>query len=375
MLRPSTTHHLLTLSIALLLSGPCLAQEKGSSFGQAFSAGTRKQLTKEVPLVPIKHPTGGKERAGLLVRGGNFLRLTHMQHLADLWWLRSVHSSVTPDNIGLMETMDHGTASAVDRPHAQYRFEMALTSAGFNREAAQVLGKYQETLAPLLEKVARGSDRARLEKLDFVKADNENLLPAILQGMFDRAMTRNALLHAGFSEKDAAALMGGKHRRAASGFFRLVWSLANEKGSGKHEIKGPGTAVYAAQQIMARKTDRAGDLLVLNRVVENGVVIEELSSGKRDYIRVTLAANPMKLKDAARYGMHFTTGDSWADLKPTRVNKAGQAVFELEVTGKAPAGHPAPLAHFLCNEIPSNLSIQELNNNLADQPLHRRRGP
>lgn len=220
----------------------------------------------------INYPDGGKERAGLLVRGGNFLRMAHMQHLrnddralselvdfanrqvsvemgrrrklsitglykvlcqrkanelADLYSLRSVHGSVTFDNIGLMENMDHGTASTVDRTHRDYTFFRC--SQGYGREAAQVMEMYSFNLAGLLGKVASGKDAQALGKLNKGK---------MLDAMFQRRMARNFLLHSGFSEQDASLLLR-RHGSETSAFERVVWKLANQTTSGQHVMKGP----------------------------------------------------------------------------------------------------------------------------------------
>jgi len=220
----------------------------------------------------INYPDGGKERAGLLVRGGNFLRMAHMQHLrhdtkalselvdfanrqvsvemgrrrklsvtglykvlcqrkahelADLYSLRSVHGSVTFDNIGLMENMDHGTASTVDRTHRDYTFFKC--SQGYGREAAQVMAMYSSNLAGLLRQVASGKDAQALDRLNKGK---------MLDAMFQRRMARNFLLHSGFSEQDASRLLR-RHRGETSAFERVVWKLANQTTSGQHVMKGP----------------------------------------------------------------------------------------------------------------------------------------
>ncbi|MCK5799097.1 MAG: YdiU family protein, partial [Deltaproteobacteria bacterium] len=157
----------------------------------------------------IEYPDGGKERAGLLVRGGNFLRLAHLnlvkddpaalrdlvdhvnrtlsmelgrkrslslaglykvltqrkaQEVADLFFLRTVHGSSTYDNIGLVENMDHGTGSTVDRTHKNYSFFSKWV--GFGGEPAFILSRYYETeLLGFLKQVAHGAERKALDAI------------------------------------------------------------------------------------------------------------------------------------------------------------------------------------------------------------------
>jgi len=230
----------------------------------------------------INHPNGGKERAGLLVRGGNFLRLAHFnlmrndpkglrelvdfankqvsvemgrsralsipglykvltqrkaKEVANNFWLRTVHGSTTYDNIGLIENMDHGTASTVDRSHRNYSFFSKWV--GYGGEAKFTMQQYYEKeLYTLLMKAASPQEQAQLKKLKPGR---------ISQGMLDQQMTYQSLLHVGFSEKDAGRVMK-RHRKEAKNLMKVVLSIADtvEPGathkmgrSGKTQVKDP----------------------------------------------------------------------------------------------------------------------------------------
>jgi len=225
----------------------------------------------------IVHPDGGRERAGLLVRGGNFLRMAHFnlvrndpkqlrqlvdfankqvslemgrnrplsipglykvltqrkaREVADLYFLRTVHGSTTYDNIGIMENMDHGTASTVNRTHRNYSFFSKWV--GYGGEPKFVMNEYyHKELYDLLMSAASPAEKKALQKLNPAR---------ITQGMLEHRMTYDALLHSGLSEGDARKVMK-KGRGAATRFAKTLLTLANEQEIGKTAIMGKSTQV------------------------------------------------------------------------------------------------------------------------------------
>lgn len=229
----------------------------------------------------IEYPDGGKERAGLLVRGGNFLRLAHLNlvkddptalkdlighvnrtlsvelgrkrplsltglyklltqrkahELADMYFLRTVHGSSTYDNIGLVENMDHGTGSTVDRTHKNYSYFSKWV--GFGGEPAFVLSQYYDTeLISFLKQVASPAERKALDKLRPAK---------MTKGMLEHRMQYQLLLHIGLSEKDAAHAMR-KQRKPVKALLEAVLKLANTTEPGRKHQMGPTTVENPAR--------------------------------------------------------------------------------------------------------------------------------
>ena len=225
----------------------------------------------------IVHPDGGRERAGLLVRGGNFLRMAHFnlvrkdpkqlrqlvdfankqislemgrnrplsitglykqltklkaKEMTDMYFLRTVHGSTTYDNIGLMENMDHGTGSTVDRTHNKYSFFSKWV--GYGGEPKFVMKNYYQTeLYNLLMESATPQEKAQLKKLKPERIAN---------GMLEHEMTYKALLHAGFSDGDAKKIMS-KNRAAAKKFAKAVIKLSEVQEVGATHKMGKSTQV------------------------------------------------------------------------------------------------------------------------------------
>ena len=222
----------------------------------------------------IVHPNGNRERAGLLIRGGNFTRLAHWNlvrndqkalrqlvdfankqvsmemgrgrklsmpglykaltqkkanEMADMYFLRTVHGSTTYDNIGIMENMDHGTASTVDRTHKNYSFFSKWV--GYGGEPKRVMDKFYKTeLYNLMMKSATPAEQKQLKAL---KADR------IADGMLERRLTQNTLTHSGMSKAEAKKAMN-KDRAAAKEFTKTVGTLANMVEVGKTHKMGAG---------------------------------------------------------------------------------------------------------------------------------------
>ena len=225
----------------------------------------------------IVHPNGGRERAGLLIRGGNFTRLAHWNlvrndqkalrqlvdfanqqvslemgrgrkmslpglykaltqrkanEMADMYFLRTVHGSTTYDNIGIMENMDHGTGSTVDRTHRNYSFFSKWV--GYGGEPKFVMDKYYKTeLYNLMMKSATPAEQQQLRAL---KPDR------IADGMLERRLTQNTLLHAGMSKAEAKKAMN-KDRAAAKTFMTAFTTMGNIVETGKTHKMGKSTEV------------------------------------------------------------------------------------------------------------------------------------
>ncbi len=225
----------------------------------------------------IVHPNGGRERAGLLIRGGNFTRLAHWNlvrndkkalrqlvdfantqvsmemgrsrkmsipglyktltqrkanEMADMFFLRTVHGSTTYDNIGLMENMDHGTGSTVDRTHKNYSFFSKWI--GYGGEPKFVMDRYVKTeLYNLMMKSATPAEQKELKKL---RPDK------IADGMLERRFTQNTLLHAGMSKAEAKKAMN-KDRGAAKTFMTAFTTMGNIVEQGKKHKMGKSTQV------------------------------------------------------------------------------------------------------------------------------------
>jgi Protein adenylyltransferase SelO len=253
----------------------------------------------------INFPDGGKQRAGLLVRGGNFMRLAHLnllrndvkglrevvdfvnkqasvelgrkrplsipglykvlcqrkaREVADMYWIRTVHGSTTYDNIGLFDNMDHGTGSTVDRTHKNYSFFSKWV--GYGGEPKFVMRDYYEKeLYNLLMKSATPAEQKQLKRLK---------PGTITSAMVDRQMTYRALLSVGFTDKDALKVLH-KQRGEAKTFLKTFTRLANvqETGAthkmgkdGRTEVKDP------ARYDMFAAMSKLAELQVTRRSVE-----------------------------------------------------------------------------------------------------------
>ena len=225
----------------------------------------------------IVHPNGGRERAGLLIRGGNFTRLAHWNlvrndqkalrqmvdfanqqvsqemgrgrkmslpglykvltqrkanEMVDMYFLRTVHGSTTYDNIGIMENMDHGTTSTVDKTHRNYSFFSKWV--GYGGEPKFVMDKYYKTeLYNMIMKSATPAEQQQLKRLNPDK---------IADGMLERRFQRNTLLHAGMSKGEAKKAMN-KDRQAVKDFTSKVTMASAMVETGKTHIMGKSTEV------------------------------------------------------------------------------------------------------------------------------------
>ncbi|MBW2735204.1 MAG: YdiU family protein [Deltaproteobacteria bacterium] len=237
-----------------------------------------------------------KERAALFVRGGSFLRLAHLfqvrhnkkalgalldhanqrlcreqkrkaplsyselytqlvkrkaSELAGTFWARVALGSVTFDNIELFESLDHGTASTVDRMHPRYSYH-EKASPGFAKEATFVLENYYlGDLACLMRKATPWKERMALER---------TLLSArkMVRQTLEHEMTRHALEHLGFDHDQAAQLMaqGSRESHAFWKTVREVGQTAEKNATyrmglgGEAEVKDP--ARYDVFNALAR---------------------------------------------------------------------------------------------------------------------------
>ncbi|MEA1992101.1 MAG: protein adenylyltransferase SelO family protein [Thermodesulfobacteriota bacterium] len=225
----------------------------------------------------ITRPDGGKDRAGLMVRAGNFLRLAHLNQVRDspsslrqildevnrqisldagrnrpmslaglyktlcqrkavelaaTHWLRVVHGSPTWDNIGLLESLDHGTASTVDRTHPGYSF--FSDKVGYGEEPTYIMSCYfGSELYDLLLRVATPAEKQALERIDPRK---------MTRRMLDRCMIHQTLLHAGFQAREARSILTA-NRRAVRAFCSVVDEVAGATQRASHRMGSSGTTV------------------------------------------------------------------------------------------------------------------------------------
>jgi hypothetical protein len=147
--------------------------------------------------------------------------------MADMFWSRFFHGSITYDNIAFTEAMDFGTMSAVDRPHDS---SWRPTSPGFMNEANEVLkDMYAQELYKLFKTAATPAEKKELQELD-----PEALSKAMLR---DR-MSRDALEHLGFAPSDVRALMR-TNRGDVGRFLDAFDEVARMKEEGVTRTMGP----------------------------------------------------------------------------------------------------------------------------------------
>lgn len=209
----------------------------------------------------VTRPTDNVElRVGLHVRSGQFWRMGHLWHfardqkalrdvtrelgrlladergrrtppsaarmwaqlarrkaveLADSWWLRYAHGSFTPDNVGLFESMDQGTACTVDRTHVSF----SAHRMGFGH-APEVLMEedYKRYLPGFLASVQRRPERQRLERIPWAQ---------VARGFLRRRMEWQLLRHLGLDERQVRHALH-RHRPLVESFFSLFRSLCNQ---------------------------------------------------------------------------------------------------------------------------------------------------
>ena len=152
--------------------------------------------------------------------------------MADMFWSRFFHGSITYDNIAFTEAMDFGTMSAVDRTHDS---SWRKTSPGFMNEANDVLqNMYAQELYKLFKIAATPAEKKALRELD-----PEALSKAMLR---DR-MSRDALEHLGFAPSDVRQLMRTS-RGDVGRFLDAFDEVARVKEEGMTRTMGPnGEAV------------------------------------------------------------------------------------------------------------------------------------
>lgn len=103
----------------------------------------------------------------------------------------------------------------------------------------------------------------------------------------------------------------------------------------KNKRRGPEAPHSVAQAIRHDTVTRDEDgRLELARVEENGVLLQELSDGARDLVRVAIATNPMALDDVADTRLRYTLdGETFHEATPVRTN-GDEAVFEVPLDAR-----------------------------------------
>ncbi|MEW5740688.1 MAG: protein adenylyltransferase SelO family protein [Myxococcota bacterium] len=169
--------------------------------------------------------------------------------LADAWWLRYAHGSFTPDNIGLFECLDQGTACTVDRTHVSF----SAHRMGYGHVPELLMEEdYKRHLRELQLRAATRDERRALGKLK----------PApLVRGWLLSRMTYQALRRLGLDEAQVRVVLRG-HREAAVRLYRLVRSLADEVDRGRE------VAVGVKLTFRARHAARYDVFAALTRVVQ-----------------------------------------------------------------------------------------------------------
>ena len=261
--------------------------------------------------VEYEHEDGrgrGSYESGLLVRAGNLLRIAHLQHftnnpkllrelvahvnreasrelgrsklmpldqlyrhllfrkaddLADMYWARAVHGSVTIDNVGLFEHLDLGTTHTVDGKDSK-----ALAwrmSPGYAAEPPSVLAWYYEggpgyhgALHDLLRNVARSPQE--LERLDRMRGRYIGN-----QEMRDRMVVK-ALTHAGFDADDLAALerkgQRANRQRFRAALEQLVFGNVEDVGTfDVFNVMSNLVDITASDQPLAERVQRLREVM------------------------------------------------------------------------------------------------------------------
>lgn len=248
------------------------------------------------------------------------------RELADLWWLRSYQGSITYDNIGLFESIDHGTSEALDRTHKGHAFNPGC-SAGFGGEPAYVMQVYlARELRRFFVKSATGAERNQL-----LSHDVDRLVEQVLA----ERMAANALEHTGFDLDQVKALL--KHARPeALAFSSVVRALADETVPGhEHHVVSPFNAAWQTTVNDPARYDVMQALAALPRAM--GLLRGGDQGGAVQLVQAALAplvADASKDADAAR-----------------TLLRAATPLFERALAGMTPAQSTAQL------EIASDLAV------------------
>lgn len=135
--------------------------------------------------------------------------------LADSWWLRYAHGSFTPDNVGLFESMDQGTACTVDRTHVSF----SAHRMGFGH-APEVLMEedYKRFLPGFLASVQPRPERQRLERIPWAQ---------VARRFLRTRMEWQLLRHLGLDERQVRRALH-RHRPLVESFFGLFRALCNQ---------------------------------------------------------------------------------------------------------------------------------------------------
>ena len=95
---------------------------------------------------------------------------------------------------------------------------------------------------------------------------------------------------------------------------------------------GPSTPRAIASRIRYGTLPRTGaGRLELSRIEENGVLIQELSDGASDLLRVAIADDPLGLGECSRYRMEYALSDGSAAVAEPTWTADGEAVFDVPV--------------------------------------------
>jgi len=165
-------------------------------------------------------------------RGAPSLRRLYLQllrrkvcELADAWWLRYAHGSFTPDNIGLFECIDQGTACTVDRTHVSF----SAHRMGYGHCPEILMEEdYKRHLPDLLKRAATGAERRALAELPFALT---------ARGWIEARMAFQALRHLGLDERQVRTMLRA-HREVALQLWRHVKLLADEVDRGREVMVG-----------------------------------------------------------------------------------------------------------------------------------------
>jgi hypothetical protein len=262
---------------------PLLAADLGKRFKDSgYNTKAQKTVVNE-------------KRAGLYGRGGHFMRLAHLlaatpkgrrflvkrvrdteealsgrkvsskadlvqrlvarkaTELADMYWLRVAHKSLTYDNQLFFGQGDLSTAEI----NSQFHPEMGRTkrpglAPGLGHEARQVMSFYVPELLRLVEGTLTPDERAGWARRSIKGADDGMRL-------FDARMRENVLQRLGLDPQESA-LLAVKRPAAASKLLTTIQKLAAKGSAAKPEldvVAGLGVLPAALRRELDGKDGRA----------------------------------------------------------------------------------------------------------------------
>lgn len=155
------------------------------------------------------------------------------QDLADLFWARMSHDSITYDNVGLLSTLDLTVMSAQDRFHST---PVSHVATGYAKEPKRVLvDLFAPELRNFMLLASTPAERAVLAKVPFNR---------LAQGTLDYAMTGRMLGHLGFDAHDVMHAMKSQTQQSMKA-FRTLFEVGTQVETGSRYTIGNVTRTDA----------------------------------------------------------------------------------------------------------------------------------